>query len=52
MILVEAQAKPPLFVEQDVTISMQSLYLQKDWQATIKAMRSMIDARILTNKGP
>ena len=52
MILVEAQANPPLFVEHDVTINVQSLYLQKDWQATIKDIRSMIDASILTKRGP
>ena len=52
MILVEAHAKPPLFVEHEVTIRVQSLYLQKDWQATIKDMRSMIEASILTKRGP
>ena len=52
MILVEAQANPPLFVEQDVTIIRQSFDRQKDYTATINDMRSMIAARILTKRGP
>ena len=52
MILVEAQANPPLFVEHEFTIRPQSLYLQKDWQATIKDISSMIEASILTKRGP
>ena len=52
MILVEAQANPPLFVEQDVTIKRQSFERQKDCTATISDIKIMIEARMLMNKGP